>query len=182
MRYLAVVLTVLLPVVGGCASSSTPKREYFTLRTGNGGQQMALAKTGEIIGPTLQLSPTDTGYRGMADAAIVELRSDGERITGTIRDRIIDLHISLEDDGSLVARGLFGGRLGRLDASNYEIRSTLGVCTYELEAKGSRYEGRRACGRTNMPMVRPSSIELPLGFERLKVDRQVMLLAILLSL
>jgi hypothetical protein len=181
MRYLAVVLTVLLPVVGGCASSSTPKREYFTLRTGNGGTQMALGQSGEIIGPTLQLSPTDSGYRGLADAAIVDLRSDGERITGTIRDRIIDLHISLEDEG-LVARGLFGGRLGRLDASNNAIRSTLGVCTYELEAKGSRYEGQRACGRSNMPMVRPTSIELPVGFERLKVDRQVMLLAILLSL
>ena len=176
------VLAVLLALVSGCASSASgPRREYFTLRTGQGAQQMALAKSGEIIGPTLQLSPTDTGYRGMADSQMVDLRSDGERILGTIHDKMIDLHIRVLDDG-LVARGIFGGKLGRLDASNFEIKSTLGVCSYELEAVGNRYEGQRACGRTLIPMVRPAAIELPPGFERLKVDRQVMLLAILLSL
>jgi hypothetical protein len=176
MRRLAFPLALLI----GCASSAAPKRQ-FTLRTTQGAQQLSLGQSGEIIGPTMQLSPTDTGYRGMADAAIVDLRSDGERIVGSIRDRIIDLHITVED-GGLVARGLFAGRLGRLDASNQEIRSTLGACTYELEAVGNHYEGQRACGRTPIPMIRPAVIELPAGFERLKVDRQVMLLALLLTL
>jgi hypothetical protein len=176
------VLAVCLAFVSGCASSSSAPRKDFTLRTGRGAQQMAIVKNGDIVGPTLQLSPTDSGYRGMADSAMVDLRSDGERIVGTIRDKVVDLHISLGDDG-LVARGLFAGKLGRLDASNLEIRSTLGVCSYELEAVGTHYEGQRACGRTTaIPMVHPAAIELPPGFERLKVDRQVMLLAILLTL
>ena len=178
MRRAAVILVLL----AGCASSAPKSPEYFTLRTTHGAQQMAFAKSGEIVGPTMQLSPTDTGSRGMIDSAMVDLRSDGERIVGTIHDRIVDLHVSVEDAGGLVARGLFDGRLGRLDASNFEIRSTLGVCHYELAAVGQHYEGQRACGRAPIPMVRPATISLPPGFERLKVDRQVMLLAILLSL
>jgi hypothetical protein len=165
--------------VWGCAKPPPPS-EYLTLRTGNGSQQISLASTGQIIGPTMQLDPTQTGYRGMANSAIVDLRSDGERIVGTIHDQMVDLHVSVEDN-RLTVRGMFAGRLGRLDASNLGIRSSLGLCHYDLEAIGARYEGQRACGRSRMPMPRPATIELPPGFERLHPDRQAMLLAILLG-
>jgi hypothetical protein len=110
----------------------------------------------------------------------VDLRSDGERISGTVHDRLVDLHVEVVDD-RLVARGLFGGRLGRLEASNLRIRNTLGICSYDLQARASRYEGHRACRTRSMPMPHPVAIELPPGFERLRPDRQLMLLAILLS-
>jgi hypothetical protein len=160
--------------------AASPRTEYMTLRTDRDSQQLALASNGQITGPTLQLLPTQTGYRGMADSMMVDLRSDGERIVGTIRDQIVDLHVSVVD-ANLVARGLFAGRLGHIDASSAALKSNLGRCSYELRAAGQRYEGQRACGRTNIPMARPVVIELPAGIERLSVDRQAMLLAILLS-
>jgi hypothetical protein len=173
---------VLVALVLGCGSTAASGRrsEYMTLRTAQGTHQMTLATNGEIVGPTMQLTPTNEGYRGMADSSLVDLRSDGERIVGTIANQIVDLHVSLTDDG-LLARGLFGGRLGRLDASNIAIKSTLGICHYELQAVGSRYQGERACRRSAMPVVHPAVIELPPGFERLNFDRQMMVLAILLS-
>ena len=182
MKGLAAVL-LAGALAGGCAESggARPRSEYVTLRTGGWAQQLALAKGGQIIGPTIQLSPTDTGYRGIADSMMVDLRSDGERIVGTIHDQIVDLHVSVTDEGGLLARGLFAGRLGRLDASSEAIKSNLGICSYELEAKGTRYEGHRACRRARIPMARPASVELPSGFERLSLDRQAMLLAILLT-
>jgi hypothetical protein len=175
------VVAVLLAL--GCAGENAASRNrYVTLRTTHSSQQMALTPAGDIIGPTMQLAPTPEGYRGMVDSALVDLRSDGERITGTIRDKIVDLHVSVSNDGvGLTTRGLFAGRLGRLDASLVEIRSTLGPCTYELHAVGDHYEGQRACGGGNIPMPRPVAIELPAGFERLRPDRQSMLLAILFT-
>ena len=165
--------------VWGCANRPPPS-EYLTLRTGNGSQQLSLATTGQIVGPTMQLDPTQTGYRGMANSAIVDLRSDGERIVGTIHDQMVDLHVSVADN-RLTVQGMFAGRLGRLDASNVAIKSSLGRCHYELEAIGGHYEGQRACGRSSLPMPHPAAIELPPGFERLHPDRQAMLLAILLG-
>jgi hypothetical protein len=173
------VLFTLLLGCGGAAASGR-RSEYLTLRTSQGTSQMSLATNGDIVGPTLQLSPTSEGYRGMASSSLVDLRSDGERIVGTIANQIVDLHVSQTEDG-LLARGLFAGRLGRLDASNVGIKSTLGICSYELQAVGSRYQGERACRASSMPVVNPAVIELPPGFERLNYDRQMMVLAILLS-
>jgi hypothetical protein len=176
-------VAVMLFVVGACASPSTTKpNQYFTLQTSGSSSSVALASNGQVTGPNIQLAPTDSGYRGMADSGMVELRSDGEHILGTINNRIIDLHVTLTGDG-LRARGMFGGRLGRIDASNTGITSNIGYCTYELEAKGQRYVGQRACGRGGayIPMMRPAALELPLGFERLRADRQAMLLAIMLA-
>ena len=167
----------------GCGSqSSSKKTEYFALHTSSSSQAIGLAENGQLIGPNLQLSPTPSGYRGMAASSLVDLRSDGEHIQGTINDHVVDLHVTVSADG-LLARGMFGGRLGRLEATNVGITSNLGFCSYELEVKGSRYEGQRACGRGGMsiPVVRPAIVELPPGFERLKPDRQAMLLALLLQ-
>jgi hypothetical protein len=175
-----VVLSMLL--FGACASGSNKPNRDFTLQTTNGASTMSLGANGQIIGPNIQLSSTNAGYRGMADSGMVDLRSDGEHILGTINNRIVDMHVTLTGDG-LRARGLFGGRLGRIDASNTGITSNLGRCTYELAAKGQRYVGQRACGRGSsyIPMTWPASLELPVGFERLGPDRQAMLLAIMLG-
>src|SRR5207248_169070 len=91
---------VLLALLVGCAGSGgSSGSRYMTLRTGQGAHQLALASDGQIIGPSMQLSPTSTGYRGMADSAMVDLRSDGEHILGTIHDQVVDLHVSVGDDG-----------------------------------------------------------------------------------
>jgi hypothetical protein len=178
------VAIALVLAVSACASESpsSKRTQYFQLHTTNTSNTIGLAENGSLIGPNLQLSPTPAGYRGMAASSLVDLRSDGERIVGTINDRVVDLHVKSGPDG-LMARGMFGGRLGRLEATNTGITSNLGFCSYELEAKGSRYEGQRACGRGGMtiPVVRPAIVELPPGFERLKPDRQAMLLALLLQ-
>jgi hypothetical protein len=177
-----VVFAVVLGA-SGCGSQSSNKRtEYFSLHTSTSSNQIGLSETGHLIGPNLQLAPTDNGYRGMAASSLVDLRSDGEHIMGTINDRVVDLHVKVSPDG-LTCRGMFGGRLGRLEATNTGITSNLGFCSYELEAKGTRYEGQRACSRGGMsiPVVRPAIVELPPGFERLRPDRQAMLLALLLQ-
>jgi hypothetical protein len=180
VRYAAVLVSLVLGG-GACAGQSSKKTEYFTLHTTTSSQQLGLSSNGQVIGPNLQLSPTTSGYRGMTSSSLVDLRSDGQHILGTINDRVIDLHLQVSPDGLLV-RGMFGGRLGRLEATNQGITSTLGPCSYELEVKGGRYEGNRACGRgMSIPVVRPAAVELPPGFERLRPDRQAMLLAILLS-
>jgi hypothetical protein len=174
------VLSLAAMLALGCASSAPAPSEPLSMTTGHGSRQLSLARDGQIIGPTLQLSPTETGYRGTSNSELVDLRSDGQRIVGTIHDKIVDLHITTSADGLLV-RGMFAGRLGRLDASNVLIKSSLGSCTYELaRARGPRFEGQRACGR-GMPMPHPAAVELPVGFERLSSDRQAMLLAILLG-
>jgi hypothetical protein len=175
------VLVSLAVGAGACANQASKRTEYFSLHTTTSSQQIGLSSSGHLIGPNLQLSPTASGYRGMTSTALVDLRSDGEHILGTINDRIIDLHLTVSPDGLLI-RGMFGGHLGRLEATNQGIASNLGPCSYELEVKGQRYEGQRACGRgLTMPIVRPAAVELPPGFERLRPDRQAMLLAILLS-
>ena len=182
MRFVATLLWIAVGA-GACASNpSSTRTEYFSLHTVNSSQQIGLAQNGQLIGPNIQLSPTASGYRGMSYSALVDLRSDGEHILGTINDRVVDLHLKVGPDG-LLARGMFGGRLGRLEATNQGISSTLGPCAYDLMVKNQRYEGNRACGRGGMtiPMVRPAVVELPPGFERLRPDRQAMLLAILLS-
>ena len=173
---------ILAVATGACAESSASKNEHFTLHTGLGSQQLAMSSNGQIIGPNMQLSPTPAGYRGMANSAMVDLRSDGQHIVGTINDRVVDLHVSINGD-QLRAQGMFGGRLGRIEASNSAINSNLGYCTYELEVKGAHYEGQRACGRGGMaiPRVYPVAIEFPPGFGQLRADRQAMLLAILLG-
>lgn len=181
MRLATLMLAVA--VGGACATDrgTSSQNRNFTLLTTTTAHQMALASSGQISGPNIQLAPTESGYRGMANSAIVELRSDGKRIQGTINDRVVDLHVILHPDG-LEARGMFGGKLGRLEATNFGIVSSLGPCHFELEVKGSRYEGSRACGSGGLiPMVRPAAVELPVGFERLRPDRQAMLLAILLG-
>jgi hypothetical protein len=177
-----VMFALVLAAVGCAGESSSKRTEYFTLRTTNSSNQIGLSEGGHLSSPNLQLAPTAQGYRGMAASSLVDLRSDGEHIVGTINDRVVDLHVKVSPDG-LTARGMFAGRLGRLEATNSGITSNLGFCSYELEAKGSRYEGQRACGRGGMtiPVVRPAIVELPPGFERLKPDRQAMLLALLLQ-
>jgi hypothetical protein len=174
------LLIGLLAGLCACAGQEgASKTRDVTLRTVDGASRsFALAGNGELIGPELALKPTTDGYRGLANSALVELRSNGERITGTMRNTIVDLHVSNEDEG-LFVRGLFAGKLGRIAASATNIYSTLGPCTYDLEAKGARYEGQRYCGRRSM--IVPAAIELPPGFQRLPVDRQMMLLAILLT-
>jgi hypothetical protein len=182
VRLEAVFLALAVGATGCGSQSSSKKTEYFSLQTSSSTQQLGLTETGQLIGPNLQLSPTDSGYRGMASSSLVELRSDGEHIMGTINDRVIDLHLKVSPDG-ILARGMFGGRLGRLEATNAGISSNLGFCTYQLEVRGSHYEGQRACGRGGMtiPVVRPAVVALPPGFERLRPDRQAMLLALLLA-
>jgi hypothetical protein len=178
------VMLALVLAASACGSQSSSKRtEYFTLRTTTSSNQIGLSESGHLSGPNLQLAPTDSGYRGMAASSLVDIRSDGEHIVGTINDRVIDLHVKLSPDG-LLARGMFAGRLGRLEATNTGITSNLGFCSYELEAKGTHYEGQRACARAGgmtIPVVRPAVVELPPGFERLRPDRQAMLLALLLQ-
>jgi hypothetical protein len=183
MRIVGLMIALGNLAAASCGGqSSSQKTQYFALHTSNSSHAIGLSESGQLIGPNLALSPTPSGYRGMAASSLVDLRSDGEHIMGTINDRVVDLHVKVSADG-LLARGMFGGRLGRLEATNTGITSNLGFCSYELEVKGSRYEGQRACGRGGMsiPIVRPAIVELPLGFERLRPDRQAMLLALLLQ-
>lgn len=172
-------------MLAGCGPSNASSRgsQYVTVRTAGGLNQLALTAGGGIIGSRLQLSATATGYRGTKDSEMVDIRSDGKHVLGTIDERVIDLHVSVPPEGGIRAQGMFGNTLGRLEATAAGITSTLGSCHYDLQSTGQRYRGEVACqrrGRT-MPVIRPVELELPPGFETLSVDRQAMVLAILLS-
>jgi hypothetical protein len=171
---------VWFALVGACAEDSGPRTEYIGV-SGKNVRPIAVVSDGQIIGPTLALVPTRSGYRGMADSAILDLRCDGQRIVGTMRDRMVELHYWVVDDVIRV-RGMLAGRMGRLEASNFAIKSTLGTCSYELEATGDHYQGLRACTiGVRLPVVRPIEVALPPHFARLPSERQAMLLAILFS-
>ncbi|HEY0714207.1 MAG TPA: hypothetical protein VGF45_16110 [Polyangia bacterium] len=175
------LLGLSLSALVGCAQSrAAAPAGGFALRTASAGH-LSLGHQGEITGPTLQLSPTATGYRGVAGTAGVDVRAEGPRIVGTIRSRVIDMRYEVQGSG-LTVSGLFAGRMGRLTASHSEIRSALGVCSYQLAASGSAYEGERTCSYSIMPAGEAHSLKLPAGFDRLSVDRQAMVLAILLSM
>jgi hypothetical protein len=165
----------------GCGETGGAQSEPMSVITGKGARQISLAGNGDLIGPTLSIAPTAEGYRGMADSAIIDLRCDGARIRGTMFDRIVDLHLFIEEQGMRL-QGMLAGRLGRLEASNQGIKSTLGRCSYELTAVSHRYEGQRACvSGVRVPVIGPVAVELPPGFARLPSGRQAMLLAILFA-
>jgi hypothetical protein len=167
-------------LVSACAEDNGPRTEYIGV-SGKNTRPIAVVSDGQIIGPTLALIPTHSGYRGMADSAALDLRCDGHRIVGTMRDRIVELHYSVADD-VIRLRGMLAGRMGRLEASNFGIKSTLGTCSYELEASGDHYQGLRACTiGVRLPVVRPIAVALPPQFATLPSERQAMLLAILFS-
>jgi hypothetical protein len=172
-----VFLTISLTACARHAPVPTPTG--FALRTTAEGH-VALGSQGEITGPTLQLARTAAGYRGFAGGANVDVRAEGDHILGSIQSRVIDLRYHVEGTG-LVISGLFAGRMGRLTASHAEIRSALGVCSYVLAAVGSYYEGERSCSYSVVPSDQLHRLKLPDGFNRLPVDRQAMVLALLLS-
>jgi hypothetical protein len=163
-----------LMVIGGCvwraAESAT-----LALHVPGETRAMQLSAGGEVSGQSFQLRPTAGGYRGTAGAAVVDLNSSGEKITGVVGDRIVDLHVRVEGD-EVHANGLFAGELGRLDAGPQAIFGYVGRCRYDLRDAGARFEGTRTCGGTY-----PASLDLPRELANLPADRRAMLLALLLS-
>ena len=121
---------------------------------------------GEIIGPTLSLAPTTTGYRGVADSSAVELTSNGERITGSMHD---NRRPSCRRDrrgaaGAGHARGA-GWAPPRQWRRHQEHPWHLLLRT---GGGGATLRGRaRLRGRDAAPISVPAAIELPFGFDRL---------------
>ncbi|HEY0705994.1 MAG TPA: hypothetical protein VGG33_04320 [Polyangia bacterium] len=171
-----------LAFVGCAQTAAVPAATTgFVLRTSEAGH-ISIGPQGAITGPEVQLTPTAGGYRGFAASANIDMRSEGERIVGSTQSRVIDLHYRIEGGNTLVVTGLFAGKLGRMAASHAEIRSALGVCSYQLAATRSHYEGERACVYSTYPVSQSHRLKLPTEFAKLPVDRQAMVLAVLLSM
>jgi hypothetical protein len=119
----------------------------------------------------------------MAASSLVDLRSDGEHIVGTINDRVVDLHVRISPDG-LLARGMFAGpawAASRRPTPASPATWASARTSSRPRAAATRASG--ACGRggDDHPGVRPAVVELPPGFERLEAGSQAMLLALLLQ-
>src|SRR5687767_168384 len=119
------LLAALLALGCGGGAGQQVRDDQLTLRTAGGTHQMTLTDSGRVIGPRINLAPSAEGYAGTFDSQLVNLRARGPRIQGTIHSQLVDLHLTGSPDGVL-ARGLFGGRLGRIEAGPLRIRSWLG--------------------------------------------------------
>ena len=178
MRCFVMVLGVVV-MAGGCATGAA-NGGAVSLRYQGMTRKMYIDGDGTVMGSRYQLRPTSDGYTGIGGRGVVDLRSDGARITGLGGDdKLVALHVAA--DGAVVRfNGLFGGRFASLTAAPDAITGWVGGCHYDFKSVGQRYEGTRACPMGEGPPLW-AQIELPSRFGALPADRKAMLMALLLA-
>jgi hypothetical protein len=144
------------------------------MRTIGATTELAFLDAG-LVSSRLQLIATASGYHGVLDGEPMELNAEGSRISGSVGQSPINLHVDTRGRG-IRLNGLFAGQVGRMILGPGIIISSIGGCSYRLHAVGDRYEGTRACGT-----LQPARVDLPLGFEHLPDERRAMLLFLLLA-
>jgi hypothetical protein len=146
---------------------------------------MKAASDGRVFGPEAELMRTEDGYRGTLRGLPLDLHTSPGRVYGHVGIQPVDLKVSF-DGVVLQARGLFAGRLGRLELGPQSLSSSLGPCSYDFNRPVGRdhLAGERACmtGRElYLPRILPAELDLPEAFAQLRPERQAMLLIMLLG-
>jgi hypothetical protein len=162
----------------GCAGNQAASGQYMSMSSRGEASDMNIDGAGRIVGANVDMVVTPDGYRGILGGALTMMSAEGgERVTGSRDGRPIDMHFSY-DGVTIRAKGLFAGRMGRIEIDSTAISSSVGRCGFDLtRQQGLHYVGQRGC---NDGTVAPASLDLPPTFVRLPIHRKVMLLAALL--
>jgi hypothetical protein len=169
-------------LVTGCAAFQPLDRqsdfgEYFTLRLADRTEQARLDGR-RLHGADIEVQHLRDGYRGQVRDGLVDLRSDGEKIFGSVGTGHTELHFE-EVPGSLYLTGLWAGRLGELEVTADRVKGTIGGCTYDLSRhpEAPWYKGTRNCaGRFG-----GAELAIPTTLPRRTAEERAVLLALFLG-
>ena len=137
----------------GCAGAFLPVEQqpdfgqYFTMSMA-GDTEQAKLEGSRLHGAGLEVSRFDTAYRGTGRSGVIDLRTEGNKISGNVGAGSTELFVEDGPQG-LHIRGRFAERMSDLAVQPDRIRGTIGRCQYDLERPGGQgpwYEGQRVCG------------------------------------
>jgi hypothetical protein len=181
-----VIAAVAAVALTACAPAEAPPPNsvdgHLVLR-GRGTATIAKLEGVRFYGADGEVDQFQDGWRGRWRGEIVDLRADGERITGMVRGQPTDLHVVTEGD-TVVIRGIFGGDLGALHVGPNEIDGTVGRKGLHIFRKrGSSFSGvvggsGEVRAASPVPLV---ALELPDGFERLPLIERAVWLSLLVG-
>jgi hypothetical protein len=166
---------------GGAGTRGEGSNEYLTLRTEGETRQMKIEPSGRVFGADFELLSTATGYQGTVGGEVASMMvMDGQHVVGTRGSQRIDLHVTTEGN-DVLATGMYGGMMGRVQLGDQKISSSVGRCSVVVNRQQERiYVGQRVC-RGGIARFVHAEIELPPIFQQLEPTRQVMLLTALVS-
>jgi hypothetical protein len=142
-------------MVSGCAGMLAPVEnqpdfdQYFTMSI-LGGTEQAKLEGSRLHGADLEVSHLADGYRGMGRSGAIDLRAEGNKISGKVGAGSTELYVEDGPQG-LHLRGRFAERMSNLSVQPDRLAGTMGRCQYDLHrpaGQGPWYEGHRVCGGT----------------------------------
>jgi hypothetical protein len=171
-----------LALFTSCAAMQPLERQsdfgdYFTLRLPDRTEQARLEGR-RLYGADIELEHLRDGYRGTVRSGLIDLRTDGEKIYGSVGTGHTELHVE-EVPGSLFLTGMYAGRLGELEVRADRVKGTIGQCTYDMSRhpEAPWYQGTRLCqGRFG-----GAELAFPLSLARRSVHERAVLLAVFLG-
>jgi hypothetical protein len=172
----------LAAAIAGCAATQAgggaaqgEDRDGDKYFTSGPGTTFAIKLEGpRFFGPELDISKFPDGYRGQVRGNVVDLRSDGSRITGFVATRHTDLHVQPLPDGMLI-QGIFANALSRIELGPDRLKGNVGTVSYDFIRRdlGSlRYENRNGQGW----------LELPSSLVSRRIDEQAIWLMLYLGM
>jgi hypothetical protein len=152
----------------------------FALTSSRGGALVARVDGSDVVGPDVSLARFEEGrsraIRGQARGRMVHVEASEGHVTGLLSGGPVELTVG-RDDGTLVVKGLVGGRISAFRIDVAGAKGNLGGCSYELLRVSFAYEGRRSCGG---PTERVS-LRIPDALDRWSDDERAAVLAVLLD-
>jgi hypothetical protein len=169
----------------GCAGLMTPVEQrpdfgqYFTISLPGGTEQARLEGT-RLYGSDLEVSRLEGGFRGMGRSGVIDLHTQGNKISGNVGSGSTELYVDEGPEG-LHIRGRFAERMSDLSVRPDRVAGSIGRCHYDLNRLGGQgpwYEGQRVCGGANAGI----RLALPSALASLApIDRGVLLAVFLAS-
>jgi hypothetical protein len=172
------LLPLLVVACGTTPRAAEPSAapEYFTLWAPGVNETLRLDAR-RAWGPNSEVELVNASYRGRIRGVTVDLRPEGDRVTGFLGPSPTDLHVG-ENEGTLVADGLVGGTLSHFEMSEAALWARVGSCAYDLHrtTETNAYRGYIACGGS----PRVARVTLPPSFASRPPAERAMFLALFL--
>jgi len=149
----APAVAVAVMMVAGCAPIFPQLEQdpdfghYFSMRK-RGDAEQARLDGPRLHGPDVEVTLSDSGFRGRTHVGIIDLRVDGDHLTGNAGSGRTDLVIAQQGD-TVTIHGSYAGKLGELHVQPNRITGQVGSCQYDVsrrESGATWLEGRRTCG------------------------------------
>jgi hypothetical protein len=166
-------LVPLVPaVLLGCAELPTappPPNWAFASATPSSGSELRMRSESSYIqvtidgeniyGPNFNLKHAGTYIRGTGTGnTVIDVQLQGTHAVGNVKNAPFTIDMSPQGDGVTQVTGLFGGSISNFKISPNLFNGRVGVCNYEVNWTGSRYEGKVSC-----PTIQQGSLELPVA-------------------